>query len=165
MNWYGVTKFDHRVVALYSRHYSSVKGGKSVRDWLEHGITPPGESITLLTPEGGALFVWLKQNARDDGQTGVNCAVFRNEVPDRYLSSALILEAEQLAWDKWPGERLFTYVDPKSVKGDGACFKRAGWKKMKTRSKGGLIILEKLPELATNGAGAGLLAIAAAGRF
>lgn len=145
MNWYGASKFDPRVVTLYSHHYSARKGGKTVRDWLRSGITPPGESITLLTPDASALFVWLKQRERDDGQEGVNCAVFRNEAPDCYLSSDLILEAEQLAWDRWPGERLFTYVDGKSVCGDGVCFKRAGWRKLKKRSAGGLIILEKRP--------------------
>jgi hypothetical protein len=31
----------------------------------------------------------------------VNCAVFRNEGP--VLSSDLILEAEELAWGRWPG--------------------------------------------------------------
>lgn len=141
--WYGASKTDHRVVALYARHYSSAKGGKTVSDWLRHGITPPGESIVLLTPEAGALFVWVK-NIRDDGQSGVNCAVFRNELPDRYLSSDLILQAEPFAWTEWPGERLFTYVDPVAVGGDGLCFKRAGWHRC-GRSESGLIILEKFP--------------------
>lgn len=145
MNWYGTTKSDPRVVALYARHYSSAKGRKNVSDWIKHGITPPGESIILLTSEAGALFVWLKQAKRDDGQVGINCAVFRNELADRYLSSDLILEAEKIAWERWPGERLFTFVNPKMVCGDGKCFKSAGWKKLPQRTKGGLIVLEKLP--------------------
>jgi hypothetical protein len=42
------------------------------------------------------------------GQRGVNCAVFRNE--SSVLSSELIREACGLAWTRWPGERLYTYV-------------------------------------------------------
>lgn len=142
MYWFGITKFDHRAASLYGRHYSSRKNGKNVLSWLRHGITSPGESITLLTSDGSALFVWLK-NIRDDGEEGVNCAVFRSE--SNILSSSLILEAEVFAWDKWPGERLFTFVNGIEVQGDGLCFKRAGWRKLKRRTKSGLIILEKLP--------------------
>ena len=43
------------------------------------------------------------------GETGVNCAVFRNEGPVR--SSELIMAADAVAWLRWPGERLYTYVD------------------------------------------------------
>lgn len=143
MNWYGASKCDPGAVMLYSRHYSSRKSGKTIKHWLRSGITPNGESITLLTADKSALFVWLRQNKRDDGEIGVNCSVFRNE--GETLSSELILEAEQLAWDRWPGERLFTFVNGREVNGDGACFKHAGWKKLKRRTKSGLIILEKIP--------------------
>jgi hypothetical protein len=144
-SWYGVSKCDPRAVALYSRHYSSKKGGKKVKDWLRHGITPNGESITLITSDASALFVWLKQEKRDDGQDGVNCAVFRNE--GRELSSTLILEAEQFARGRWGGERLFTFVDGRAVRhkrDPGRCFIRAGWKRCGT-TKSGLIVLEKNP--------------------
>ena len=142
-HWYGVSKRDPRVVGLYSRHYSSAKNNKTVRHWLAAGITAPGETITLLTSDGSALFVWLKQKYIDSDQTGVNCAVFRNEGAE--LSSILILEAEQFACEKWPGERLYTYVDPGAVKSKnpGFCFIKAGWKKCGT-TKSGLLILEKL---------------------
>ena len=144
-NWFGASKADPRVAYLFSHHYSSRKGGKTIRDWQRAGITANGESMTLITPDACALFVWLRQNKRDDGEVGVNCAVFRNEAPGLYLSSDLILEAEQLAWDRWPGERLFTFVDGREVSGDGACFKHAGWRKLNRRTKHGLIILEKYP--------------------
>ncbi len=143
-HWYGVSKRDPRVVDLYRRHYSSIKSRKTVLDWLAYGIAGPGNSITLITPEGAALFVWIRMKYRNDGQAGINCAVFRNEAPEQYLSSELIREAESLAWAQWTGERLFTYVDGRAVHGDGCCFKRAGWTKLKQRSRNGLIILEKL---------------------
>ncbi|MDQ3802518.1 MAG: hypothetical protein M3416_01485 [Acidobacteriota bacterium] len=96
----------------------------------------------MLTPEADALFVWRKFIS-DDGQEGVNCAVFRNE-GDR-LSSDLILEAERWAWAKWPGERLYTYVNPRKVRSanPGYCFLKAGWRKS-GESKKGLLIFEKL---------------------
>ena len=64
---------------------------------------------------GDAASIWLRNTVeRYDGQQGVCCALFRNEGP--HLSSALILEAEGLAWSRWPGERSFTYVDAAEVR-------------------------------------------------
>lgn len=99
--------------------------------------------MVLLTPHCDALFVWRKFES-DDGQEGVNCAVFRNE--SSQLSSDLILEAEKLAWDKWPNERLYTYVAPKKIRSTnpGYCFLKAGWRKCGVTATHKLIILEKL---------------------
>ena len=76
-----------------------------------------------------------------DKQEGINCAVFRNE--SSVLSSALITEAMRLAWHRWPGERLYTYVNPAQIKSNnpGFCFQAAGWHKC-GESQGGLVILE-----------------------
>jgi hypothetical protein len=93
----------------------------------------------------GHLFVWRK--FIDDAvpkQEGVNCAVFRNEGAG--LSSRLIMAADDLAWYRWPGERLYTYVDPKRTRhkrDPGRCFIRAGWRPCGW-TKGGLRILECL---------------------
>jgi len=85
---------------------------------------------------------WRQRGGRLDAQTGINCAVFRNESPVK--SSDLILEAEQWAWNRWPQHRLFTFVNPKRIisTNPGYCFQRAGWRKC-GRSTKGLIILEK----------------------
>lgn len=42
---------------------------------------------------------------------------------------------------KWPGERFYTYVNPKKVKSTnpGYCFMAAGWKKCGMTGKGLLI--------------------------
>ncbi|RSK24204.1 hypothetical protein [Hymenobacter metallilatus] len=124
---------------LYERHYSARKNRKSKQ------IVGPGYSIVLLTHDDKALFVWQKQKYRNDGQHGINCAVFRNEGAG--LASALILEAEQIVWQRWPGERLYTYVAPKLIDSinPGCCFKKAGWR-VCGESGSGLLILEKLPE-------------------
>ena len=142
--WYPAHKADPRVVALYRRHYTWLRYAPW---WKDHrrGVVAPGESMVLLTVDGAAVWVWLRNTyPRRDGQTGVCCALFRNEGPS--LSSALILEAEELARGRWPGERLFTYVDPRRVKSGvpGWCFIRARWKRV-GESKGGLLIFEKRP--------------------
>jgi hypothetical protein len=110
----------------------------------------PGEKEVLVTPDAGALFVWRK--FKDDAvppQKGVNCAVFRREWGA--LSSTLIRAAEKIAWERWPNERLYTYVNANKAnkvrrKRDyGRCFLRAGWRR-DGMTKTGLLIFHKLPE-------------------
>lgn len=139
--WYEVSQQDPRVVALYARHYSSKKNGKRTADWLANGIAGPGETMTLLTPCGRAMFLWRRVLLRDDEQTGIECSVFRNEGAG--ISSQLIDEASALAIARW-NERLFTYVDPVSVESPnpGYCFKKAGWSYCGKSKVRGLHILE-----------------------
>ena len=138
--WLPVSDGDPRARDLMRRHYSAhhYADGRNPRLFVG-----PGEKMVLLTLPCDALFVWRKFIS-DDGQTGVNCAVFRNESP--ILSSTLIREAMELAWARWPGQRLYTYVNPRKIASTnpGYCFKRAGWRTC-GMSKGGLVILERLP--------------------
>ena len=127
--------------ALYQRHYSrhAYKDGRDPKLYCG-----PGEKIVLTLQEGcgvRALFVWRKFRSMDD-QTGINCAVFRNE--SRHLSSRLILDAEEWAVERWPGERFYTYVNARKInsKNPGYCFKCAGWS-VCGKTKSGLLILEK----------------------
>lgn len=145
-HWFIVPPHDPRAVALYARHYSSGKNGKGPEDWRRYGIAALGTSMVMITLDGHALFVWTYERYRQDNQTGVNCAVFRNEGP--VLSSTLVLEAERLAWNRWPGERLFTFVDPDAVASSnpGYCFKMAGWTRCGVSGRG-LLILEKVREV------------------
>lgn len=139
-HWYGVLDGDKRALALMRRHYS----WREYRDHRSHVLfVGPGSKMVLLLADCRAVFLWRKFIS-GDGQQGVNCAAFRNE--SDLLSSTLILEAEQLAWDRWPGERLYTYVNPRKVKSSnpGYCFIKAGWRKCGL-TKGGMVILEKLP--------------------
>src|SRR5579862_3376098 len=123
---------------LYERHYSS----RVYHDGRRRIFIGPGEKMVLLTPEADALFVWRKF-LDDSGQRGVNCAVFRNE--GKHRSSDLIREAMQVAWKRWPGERLYTFVNPAAIRSrnPGYCFKVAGWHLCGT-TKGGLLIFEAL---------------------
>ncbi len=137
--WFVSKDGDPEAYALFRRHYSARKTAPKVRQFIG-----PGEKMVLVAADYSALFCWRRCNFWDDGQIGVNCTVFRNEGPGR--ASEMIREAEGFAWERWPGQRLFTFVDGSKVKGTcpGYCFRRAGWKSAGF-SKGGLLILEKLP--------------------
>jgi hypothetical protein len=124
---------------IFDRHYSRYRYKDGRQPKLFVG---PGEKLVLLTPCLRALFVWRKFRSLDL-QSGVNCAIFRNEGAG--LSSDLILEAEARAWRRWPGERLYTYVNPRAVKSanPGFCFKAAGWSLCGITKERRLLILEK----------------------
>ena len=144
--WLPCSRRDPRAIALYFRHYSSAKGGRKTSCY-QAGFTGQGQTMVLLTDRCDALFAWVRQMIpRMDGQTGVNCTVFRNE--GSVLSSELIREADELAWQRWPNEpRHFTYVDSGAVRrkrDPGRCFVKAGWTRLKERSGRGLVILELL---------------------
>lgn len=138
--WLVVKDGDPGARALMDRHYSRRHYGDNRKPKLFVG---PGEKMVLVTEQYDALFVWRKFIS-DDGQDGINCAVFRNESTS--IASEMILEAEVLAWSVWPGKRLYTYVNGKKIKSvnPGYCFKMAGWR-VCGASKGGLTILEKIP--------------------
>ena len=143
-NWLAVTSSDPRAIALYQRHYSRDRhrGTRSIRP---AGFVGPGEYMALMTVDCNALFVWRVEQFRQDGQQGVNCAVFRNEGP--LLSSQLIREASTLAWQRWPGARLFSFVNDRRVRSTnpGFCFQAAGWRKCGRTKWERLTILELLP--------------------
>lgn len=137
--WYASMDGDERARALFDRHYSRRHYRDGRRPKLFAG---PGEKLVLVTANYDALFVWRK--FIDDAipkQNGVNCAVFRNE--SDLLSSYLIRNAEEIAHKRWPGERLYTYVNGDKIKSSnpGFCFIMADWRPC-GYTKGGLRILE-----------------------
>jgi DNA modification methylase len=142
-NWEQFKDGHPDALALYERHYSAYQ----YKDGRERKLfCGPGEKLVLMTSQRNALFVWRKFKD-DSGQTGVNCAIFRNE--GKILSSKLIEEAVEIAWYRWPNEeRLYTYVNPEKIESEnpGYCFKKAGWTKC-GETKGGLDILEFAPKI------------------
>lgn len=148
--WIAVKDGDDRARGLAARHYS----WRKYRDGRPRRLfVGPGEKMVLLNVDCTALFIWRKFIDRS-GQQGVNCALFRNErgrgcrnSGHSHCSSRLIHEASLLAWNRWPGARLYTYVNRKKIRSanPGYCFKRAGWRRCGL-TKGGLVILEYLPE-------------------
>ena len=139
-HWIFARDADPSVRNLFDRHYSRrrYRDGRSPAKFVG-----PGEYICLRTADCDAIFLWRKFISMDH-QDGVNCAVFRNEGP--IVSSLLILEAEKVAHQRWPGERFYTYVDARKVKSTnpGFCFIKAGWRRAGLTKARGLVILEKI---------------------
>jgi hypothetical protein len=143
--WWLTKDGDKSCLAMYRRHYSSAKTYADGRKRFQ--FVGPGAHIVLRTGPGDAMFVW--RSFIDDTipkQDGIECAVFRNEAPDRYLSSELVRQADAIAHHCWPGERHYTKVRAAAVRSPnpGYCFKQAGWR-FCGKTSGGLSILERLP--------------------
>lgn len=137
--WWLTKDGDADCLALYERHYSAYQYKDGRQRKLFVG---PGEKVVLRTAAADAMFVWRKF-IDDSGQQGINCAVFRNE--SGHQSSALIRQADAIADCLWPGSRHYTFVRAEAVRSTnpGACFLYAGWRRMKQRTKSGLVILER----------------------
>ena len=140
--WWLTKDGDLDCVELYERHYSCYRYADG-RARHNGQFVGPGEKVVLRTERADALFVW-RVFIDDSGQSGVNCAVFRNE--SRHQSSQLIRQADQIADVLWPDRRHYTYVDQEKIASTnpGFCFLAAGWRRC-GRTKGGLMILERLP--------------------
>jgi hypothetical protein len=132
------THFDGEMARLADRHYSRRTIGATQ-------FCYSGRKLVLRDARGDVLFVWMYPDPtmRSDGQTGYNCAIFRNESQRR--SSEIILEAERFAFDKWGPNRFYTYVNPRKIKSTnpGYCFLMAGWKKGGFTKRGDKILLVK----------------------
>jgi hypothetical protein len=145
--WVKVADGHPRFSELYRLHYSCYQYADGRRQQGQYRnrnlVLGPGEKIALLTPDWLAAFGWRKF-FDDGGQQGVNCAFFRNE--SAALSSDLILAAELIAWRRWPGQRLYTYVDASAIRSrnPGYCYKMAGWSSA-GQTKSGLLVLQKTP--------------------
>ena len=136
-DWLEFKDGNSRALHLFERHYTA-------RPLANRELfIGPGEKMVLLNEASDALFAWRKFKD-DSGQWGVCCCVFRNE--GTALSSDLISQAMDAAWNRWPGERLYTFVDPDEIESEnpGYCFKMAGWRFCGITPKG-LHILEALP--------------------
>ena len=143
MNWFAVADADDRARGLFLRHYSAYHYKDQRR---RSKFIGPGEYMALMTVDCRALFVWRKFIDKS-GQQGVNCSVFRNEGDSR--SSDLIKEADCMAWERWPGARLYTYINPRKIRSTnpGCCFKKAGWRFCGITAKRKLLIFERLPDV------------------
>lgn len=140
-HWWFTRDGDQQCLEMYQRHYSQrdYADGREVKLFVG-----PGDKLVLSALDASAMFVW-RRFIDDSGEQGVNCAVFRNE--SAILSSILIRQACDVAWNEWPDSRLYTYVNPFKVrsKNPGFCFLMAGWRRCPHRTKSGLMIFEKLP--------------------
>ena len=140
--WLQVWDGNATASAVYDRHYSRNPGSRG-----DLRIAGPGRKMVLLTPCVRGLFVWREFHSKDAtaSDADINCAIFRNEGAG--LASDLIRSAMALAWDRWPGRRLYTYVNPRRVASanPGFCFKQAGWSLCGVTKTRKLLVLEVRP--------------------
>lgn len=103
------THFDGEMSMFADRHYSRRTPG--ARQFLYSG-----RKLVLRNTEGTVLFAWIwpDDDKRMDGQTGYNCAIFRNESERR--AHAIILEAEEAAFAKWGPNRMYSYIDARKTR-------------------------------------------------
>ncbi len=152
VDWFLSRDGDLTLYEMYRRHYPS----KRNKNPVIKQFVGPGSPIVLRTAKGDAMWVWrkFKDDCIDERtgkpQEGVNCAVFRNENQETYKSSDLVRQADSVADVAWPGERHYTYVNPKKVRSrkPGYCFIKAGWKRCGV-TKNGLLIFERTTQQPT----------------
>lgn len=140
--WVYVKDGDPTAKSIFDGHYSRYRYADGREPKLFVG---PGQKVVLITPCARALLVWRKFRSADEKQLGVNCAVFRNEGAG--LSSKLLCDGMMVAHRRWPGERLYTYVNPTAIRSvnPGFCFLKAGWRRCGVSKRRKLLILEFMP--------------------
>lgn len=140
--WHMTFDGDKRAFELFSRHYTFNNRKRRVSSLF----AGKGERLVLVLSDYSGVFVWRFTDFDHSIERGVCCSLFRNE--SDFLSSDLILDAEELAFRSWPGtKRFYTYVNDRKIKSPnpGYCFKMAGWSTLPYRSsKNDLVILEKI---------------------
>lgn len=145
--WWATKDGDVECLEFFLRHYTARK-----RRRLRQFVGPGQKRVYRSSPElpsVTALFAWRKflddciDDRSGEPQSGVNCAIFRNE--SGQCSSDLICEADAIADALWADRRHYTYVDPQRVESGipGYCFLCAGWEWCGV-TESGLLIFERL---------------------
>lgn len=149
MRWCQSWRADPVARALADRHYNRQSVGAAQ-------FVPPGACVVLRTLRGDAY--WVSSMPRPEyvrhAWPGVwMCSAFRNEAPERYRSSDLIVEAVQAtlasATVPRPPHGFVTFVDPartRAKRDPGRCYVRAGWTRLRETTQAGLIVLQLRPE-------------------
>lgn len=147
MRWQLSDRFDPAAALLADRHYNRRKIGSPQ-------FVPPGRCVVLRTPDADAFWItsWpFAEYVRHAWPGAWVCSAFRNEAPDRYLSSELVVEAVAATLAVWPeppalGMVTFVNRDKTRRKRDpGRCFRKAGFEPC-GETKGGLVALQLLPD-------------------
>lgn len=144
--WVLAFKAERASRLIADRHYNRQRVGAAQ-------FVPPGRALVLRTPRADALWVtsWPFPEYVKHAWAGAwLCSVFRNE--SEQLSSVLIREAvaaTRAAFGAPPALGMVTFVDSTKVRrkrDPGRCFVRAGFVRLKERTRGGLIVLQMLPD-------------------
>lgn len=147
MTWEVTYRSDPRARAVADRHYNRQSVGAV-------NFAPPGRALVLLTPDADALWVtswpYPEYVLHEWRGAWINSA-FRNEAPDRHLSSDLILEAVAVTRARWadvPALGMVTFIDTRKVRrkrDPGRCYRRAGFVPV-GHTKSGLLALQLPPD-------------------
>jgi hypothetical protein len=147
VNWQLSGRFEPATRHIADRHYNRRKIGSPQ-------FVPPGRCVVLRTPDADAFWItsWpFAEYVKHAWPGAWVCSAFRNEAPDRYLSSDLVREAVAATLWRWPeppdlGMVTFVNRDKTRRKRDpGRCFRRAGFEPC-GETKGGLVALQLLPD-------------------
>lgn len=146
MRWAISDRADPRALPVADRHYNRQKPGTPQ-------FVPPGRCLVLLTEDARALWVtsWPFAEYVKHAWAGawIN-SCFRNEAPELYLSSELILEAIAATRHEWgdpPSLGMVTFIDTartRRKRDPGRCYRKAGFVPA-GRTKGGLVALQLHP--------------------
>ncbi len=145
MRWHLSHRCDARARELADRHYNRQSVGAD-------NFVPPGRCLVLWTP--GAFWVtsWpFAEYVRHAWAGAWMCSAFRNERPDLYLSSELILEAvaaTRARYGEPPALGMVTFVDrdkTRPKRDPGRCYRKAGFRVV-GETQGGLVALQLLPD-------------------
>jgi len=131
---------------LADRHYNRQSIGAA-------GFVPPGRCLVLRTADGDAFWVtsWpFAEYVRHAWGGAWVCSAFRNEAPDKYLSSDLVTQAVAATMSVWtpPELGMVTFVNrdkTRRKRDPGRCFRKAGFLP-DGETKGGLVALRLAPE-------------------
>lgn len=147
MNWQLSHKFEPATAKIADRHYNRRAVGSPQ-------FVPPGRSVVLRTPDADAFWItsWpFAEYVRHAWPGAWVCSAFRNEAPDRYLSSDLVREAVAATlavWPEPPDLGMVTFVNRDKVRpkrDPGRCFRKAGFVPC-GETKGGLVALQLPPD-------------------
>lgn len=145
MRWQLSDRCDPVARKLADRHYNRQSIGAP-------NFVPPGRCLVLRTPVGDAIWVtsWpFPEYVKHDWPGAWVNSCFRNEAPDSYLSSDLIVDAVSATLAHWqpPDIGMVTFVDASKTRrkrDPGRCYRRAGFRHVGfTRS--GLWAFQMLP--------------------
>lgn len=134
--------------AIADRHYNRQSIGAD-------NFAPPGRAFVLVIPD---VAFWITswpfaEYVKHAWAGAWVCSAFRNERPDLYRSSEIIVEAIAATRWKWPDVPalgMITFVDTDKVRrkrDPGRCYRKAGFVPATPRkTAGGLVALQLLPE-------------------
>lgn len=147
MPWRLSWKADPVARVIADRHYNRHKVGAIQ-------FVPPGRCVVLVIPEV-AFWITSWPFARFVKHAWAGawvCSAFRNERPDLYLSSELIVSAiaaTRAVWADPPELGMVTFVDPgktRRKRDPGRCYRRAGFAEVGRTKDLGLVALQLLPD-------------------